>query len=282
MQPGTGADTGMAALERMAPDGHSGTVAHRRRSRKRPFAKGKPGANRPPGTRAEDPRVSENVDDREVPDTARGGLCRRLGSQAWRKAAVLAGLTVGICAPYFTLQTLGVFPKRDIPETALDRVIAFAPEWTPVYLSVCLLVPLSVLSATRRDELSAFARGLTALCVTCFAGFLFFPAAGPRPGPEVIAGLSGSYPWLISIDGAKNAFPSLHAALTVFCLGFALDVLRAGPTGRGIALFWGGAILFSTLATKQHFALDIAVGGAVGAVALAWSRRTMSESIRSA
>ena len=221
--------------------------------------------------------MSDVVDNQDRPG-ARSAWLARLGSELGPKAMVLAGLTIGICAPYFTLQRLGAFPRRDIPQTGIDRAIAFAPEWTPVYLSVCLLVPLSVLLATRRAQLSAFARGLGALCLVCFATFFFFPAAGPRPSTEMIAELSGSYPWLISVDGVTNAFPSLHAALTVFCLGFTLNVLRAGAAGRVIALLWGAAILFSTLATKQHFALDIAVGGSLGAVSLAWCLSGMTRS----
>ncbi len=188
------------------------------------------------------------------------------------KVRVLLGLSVGICVPYFALQRLAPDPLRVIPEIWLDRVIGFDPAWTPLYLSVCALVPLSVLLANRDAQPKAFARGLAALCGVCFVGFVFVPAVGPRPSAEIIAGLEGAYPWLVSVDGARNAFPSLHAGLTVFCMSFALRVTQAPFGLRALGWCWAAAVLYATLATKQHFALDVMVGGAVGALAYVWSR----------
>ena len=194
------------------------------------------------------------------------------------KVQVLLGLTVGICVPYFTLQRLGLFPERGIPELFIDRSIAFDPAWTPVYLSVCALVPLSVLLAERTEQLARFARALAGLCVICFAGFVLLPAAGPRPGADVVAGLEGSYPWLVSVDGARNAFPSLHAGLTVLCMSFALRVSRAPRPLRIAAWAFAAAILYSTLATKQHFALDVFVGAGLGGLAYATNRPATASS----
>jgi membrane-associated phospholipid phosphatase len=287
MRPPRRAAVSMGTHVHMAPDGHSGTVAHRRGSRKLPFAKGKPRASglrrtfRGRSLNRWDAGVSDRAEAASEAKDGSGQQCRFV-RELRAKLAVLGGLTLGICAPYFTLQNIGIFPSRVIPSSWIDHAIGFEPSWTPIYLSVCGLVPLSVMLATRREELVVFSRGLAAMCVVCFAAFLFFPAVGPRPGPEVIAGLSGSYPWLISVDGASNAFPSLHAALTIFCLGFTLRVIDHAVLWRGAAMIWGGAILYSTLATKQHFALDIAVGAAVGWIALAWSAsRQLSDRARS-
>ena len=219
-------------------------------------------------------RAVDSAAEQQQTDGAPGapsGLARVV-ALPWAKVRVLLGLTVGICVPYFGLQRIGVFPERAIPDTWLDRVVAFDPTWTPLYLSLCGLVPLSVVLANRPLQLGSFARGLAALCGVSFAGFVLLPALGPRPSVEVIAGLEGAYPWLVSVDGARNAFPSLHAALTVFCMSFALRVVGA-PTGlRALGWCWAALIMFSTLATKQHFALDVGVGGAVGALAYIWSR----------
>ena len=151
-----------------------------------------------------------------------------------------------------------------------------------MYLSLCGLVPLSVLLADREPPLRLFARGLTLLCLCCFAGFLLVPAAGPRPSAEMIEGLGGAYPWLISVDSPRNAFPSLHAGLTVFCMSFALRVSGTRTPGRIGGFVWGAAILYGTLATKQHFALDIIAGGLVGALAYASSRPALREATESA
>jgi len=211
---------------------------------------------------------------------AASGL-RRLGGRVracWpEKVAVLLGLTVGICAPYFTLQRVAAFPLRVLPVTPLDRWVAFDPRWVAAYLSLALLVPIAPLLASSREELARYAKGLAILCLPCFAAFLLFPVAGPRPdaapGHEL-------YRALISWDGPRNAFPSLHAGLAVFSLLFAYRVTWEGlPRRDRLALgifgsLWGAAILYSTLATRQHWALDLAPGAllAGAAHALAWRR----------
>jgi len=190
---------------------------------------------------------------------------------------VLLGLSLGICVPYFTLQRLGAFPLRTLPVTPVDRWIDFDPSWIGAYLSLALLVPIAPLLATRREELVRYARGLTLLCLPSFAAFLLFPVEGPRP--EVGPG-HAIYRLLIDYDGASNAFPSLHAGLAVFSLLFAYrvtceDLGRSARTALGIlGSLWGTAILFSTLATKQHWAIDLAPGVllACAAHALAWRR----------
>jgi len=191
------------------------------------------------------------------------------------KIALMLGLTLGICGPYFLLQRVELFPRWQVPVLAIDRAIPFLPGWTPVYLSVCALVPLSILAARRRADLVAFGQALAGLCAVHYVGFLLLPSVGPRPHLDEVAALSRSYAWLVSVDGARNAFPSLHAALTVFCMGFAL---RVAGTGAGIGLrtagfAWGGAILFATLATRQHYFLDILAGALLGGIAHAGAAR---------
>ena len=188
------------------------------------------------------------------------------------KVAVLLGLSLGICVPYFTLQRLDAFPPRTLPVTTLDRWIAFDPAWIWPYVSIALLVPLAPLLASRRDELVRYAKGLALLCLPCFAAFLLFPVEGPRPD---IAPGHAMYRLIIAYDGASNSFPSLHAGLAVFSLLFASRVTSCDPGGpvRGaLGALWGTAILYSTLATKQHWAVDLPAGVllAGAAHALAW------------
>jgi len=192
----------------------------------------------------------------------------------WReKIAVLLGLTVGICVPYATLQRVGAFPLRTLPETPLDRWVAFEPAWIVAYVSLALLVPFAPLMATRRDELARYAKGLALLCLPAFATFLLFPVAGPRPeaAPE-----HALYALLIRWDTPTNAFPSLHAGLAVFSLLFAhrvwgQDLPRPARAAAGIVGgLWGALILYSTLATRQHWAIDLAPGVLLAYAAHTW------------
>lgn len=191
------------------------------------------------------------------------------------KIGVLLGLTVGICVPYFWLQRLELFPLRSLPITPLDHSIPFEPGWIWAYVSIALLVPLAPLLATERDDLRRYCWALTLLCLPCFAIFLLFPVAGPRPEVAPHAGL---YSLIASVDRPTNSLPSLHAGLTVLSLLFAHKVLSGaleGPWRAASTLLgaiWGGLILYATLATKQHWLLDLPAGMflAWGAHALAW------------
>ncbi len=191
-------------------------------------------------------------------------------AQLGLKLRVFLGLTAGICLPYFGLQAAAWSPARTMPTTPLDAWVGFEPAWAPIYLSICALVPLFPLLTRERESLLRFARGLVWLCVPCFVVFLLVPVEGPsRAG----LGSAGSYAWLISVDTTRNAFPSLHAGLTVYCFLYgwrALGSRLAQPARSAFLLAsvaWGAAILFSTLATKQHWALDIAAGALLAVVA---------------
>jgi len=204
-------------------------------------------------------------------------LLARLRAELPRKVAVVGGLSLGICLPYFLLQRVRLFPLRTAPATELDARIAFDPDWLGVYLSLALLVPLAPLLARHRDELARYARGLALLCAAAFTCFLLVPVEGPRP--EAPAG-HAAYALLAHVDRPSNSLPSLHAGLAVYSILFALRVLRdaQGPRGRfatgALAWTWGALIAASTLATKQHWVLDLPAGALLAGAAHAWAWRT--------
>ena len=205
-------------------------------------------------------------------------LRARLASHLGSKLRLFAGLTVGICVPYFALQRVSFGAPFTPPALALDALIPFQPSWVWTYASLFALVPLSALLSTTRDEVNAFGRALVWLCVPSFAFFALFPSAGPRPPEATHAAELG---WLAAVDMPGNAFPSLHAGLTVMCLLHARRVCGAqlaSPARRALwgaaSLAWGGAIAFAALASKQHWVVDLLAGGLLGALAdaLAFAR----------
>jgi membrane-associated phospholipid phosphatase len=213
-------------------------------------------------------------------------LAARLRAHLGRKIAVWLGLAVGICVPYFTLQRVHVFPVREVPPLPLDRWIPFDPGWIWAYVSIALLVPLAPLLAAQRAELTRYAKGLALLCVACFAAFLLFPVWGPRPAE--IAGRHALYALIASYDRPANSLPSLHAGLTAYSLLFAWRVLR-GDLGRAAraavaatGALWGALILYSTLATRQHWAIDVPAGAlvAIAAHALVWRGLVTRQSVQ--
>jgi membrane-associated phospholipid phosphatase len=84
----------------------------------------------------------------------------------------------------------------------------------------------------------------------------------------------------VGVDATWNAFPSLHAGLVVYSFLYGWRTLGAdlGRTGRLLlaitTLCWGGAILYSTLATKQHWLADLPPAFLLAIVAhrLTWRR----------
>jgi membrane-associated phospholipid phosphatase len=192
------------------------------------------------------------------------------------KLRLLLGLTLGICLPYFWLQRARLGVPFEPPATPLDAAIPFAPRWVWAYSSLYVLVPLSALCCETRAQVAAYARGLVWMCLPCFAFFALLPSASPR---LALAAREVELGWLVAVDTPWNAFPSLHAALTVFCLGHLRRVIGEPLAGLHRTLFdagalaWGAAILLGALATKQHWVVDLVAGGALGALALARSAR---------
>ena len=169
----------------------------------------------------------------EITGARSAAASSRLLVELRTKVAVLLGLTVGICVPYYFLQRYPVLPLRTVPQTPLDAWVPFDPGWVYAYGSIALLVPLLPLLATHRDHLLRYAKGLALLCAACFLVFLVSPVAGPRPSDLPEAGL---YRQLISVDRSFNSLPSLHAGLTVYSLLFGYRVLRdALPPGERAA-----------------------------------------------
>jgi hypothetical protein len=208
-----------------------------------------------------------------------GRLLERLGAHLPAKIGVLLGLTVGICVPYFALQRVEVFPAWTQPVTRFDRWVAFDPGWVWAYQSLGLLVPIVPLLAVRREELVRYAKGLALLCGTCFAVFLLVPVHGPRPGllPD-----HGMYRLLIDFDRPANSLPSLHAGLTVYTFLCGYWVLREelGRRARAVyavaACLWTAVILYATLATKQHWAMDLPPGALAAWIAYRWAWRPVA------
>lgn len=202
-------------------------------------------------------------------------LGSRLRAELPAKLATWIGLAIGICVPYFTLQHVEWATVRELPATSIDRSIAFSSRWIYAYASLAILVPLAPLLAATRAQLIRYAKGLAILCAICFAVFLLLPVAGPRPQPTDATFL---YHAIVAVDRPTNSLPSLHAGLTVYSLLFLGRAFAGGLTARNrsrfvaIAGIWGGLILYSTLATKQHWLIDLPTGALIAWAAhrIAW------------
>lgn len=207
-------------------------------------------------------------------ETARSQpLGSRLKAHAGFKVTALACFGAVFFAGYFLLLKFPVFSVTVMPVTALDRLITFRPGALLLYVSLWPYVSLVPGLMAEKGEIIAFYRTAAGLCLVGFAVFFFWPT--------VVAPLdidwSGQrvYARLKTVDGTGNACPSLHVAFAVFCAGLLHRQLRqAGDRGilRGLSWVWCAGIVYSTLATKQHVALDVLAGAALGAVGAAVHR----------
>lgn len=169
---------------------------------------------------------------------------------------------------YFYLLNYPASGITIMPTIWLDRVIGFAPNALPLYLSLWIYVSLPPALLATRQVLYRYA---LAMATTCLVGLLFFyvwPTAVPAANIDWTR-----YPdvhFLKNIDAAGNAFPSLHVATAVFS-GVWLHVLLRGFGGprwiKALNAVWGLGIIYSTIATRQHVAVDVLGGLVLGGVA---------------
>jgi hypothetical protein len=191
--------------------------------------------------------------------------------------------TAGIClfmavffVFYFHLLRHPVFPVTTMPLTALDEAIAFQAWALWPYVSLWVYVGIAPGLMPSLHALLRYGIWAAALCIAGLLCFHFLPTAVPlRPlPPEALA--HPGYALLQGVDAAGNACPSLHVATAVFSAFWVGRVLAAAGAPRwlhALSVLWLLAIVWSTMATRQHVALDVAAGAALGAAFAAASLR---------
>lgn len=175
---------------------------------------------------------------------------------------------------YATLGRYAFFPIRNVPITAVDQAVSFEPwPWAWVYLSIYLITAPLPWMLTERADIRRYSWGIVAMSLISFAIYFLFPTASPRP---LEIGASVPMRAIAACDGPLNAFPSLHAAFIAYMGLLAWRMFgRSAPWWTVVTtLVWGGAIIYSTLPTKQHYVLDLVAGAAIGAFAdwLVWRK----------
>ncbi|WP_240327693.1 phosphatase PAP2 family protein [Dechloromonas sp. HYN0024] len=168
---------------------------------------------------------------------------------------------------YFWVLRNPVFATTVMPRIGLDAWIPFTPLAFSVYASLWVYVslPPALLGNTRM--LAVYSQWMAAMCLLCLGIFWLLPTGVP---PAVIDwSLYPSIAFIKDTDAAGNACPSLHVASAVFS-AFWLDRVFAAigvpRLARWLSAAYCLAILWSTMATCQHVAIDVLAGTAVGVV----------------
>ncbi len=164
---------------------------------------------------------------------------------------------------YFHLLRHPAQPVFEMPLVAIDHWVGFQALSLPAYVSLWVYVglPAGLMQNLRQLVVYGFWIGL--LCLLGLACFYFVPTAIPATQiPRDIAMHSG-FALLQGVDAAGNACPSLHVATAVFSaiwLHRLLNTVAAPNWMRALNALWAALIVWSTLATKQHVALDVLAG----------------------
>ena len=173
---------------------------------------------------------------------------------------ILFGIVLFVvwAAGYFAIAHVNY--HREVVQLAvsLDRSIPFIPEFSLLYLTLypMFLLPFFYVKDGEFFRLMAYA--YLTLMVICYAVFLMYPVAMPRPttwtGPDLSIWILGM---IYRNDNARNCFPSMHAAMSMMA---ALTLLEINRLRGWIALFVTFSLGAAALFIRQHFIVDIFAG----------------------
>jgi membrane-associated phospholipid phosphatase len=195
---------------------------------------------------------------------------RRVARVWWLKAlGTMSFVALFFWAYLHVLRNPG-FAVTTMPVTVLDTWIVFRPESFWLYASLWLYTSLPPALTQSWRELIGYGAAIFLVCAIGVGVFVVYPTAVPMF--DIDWAQHPSFAMLKRIDTAGNAFPSLHVATAVFSAIWLDRQLRdtgAGAAVRGFSALWCVGIVYSTMATKQHVAFDVAGGLLLGA-ALGW------------
>lgn len=198
-----------------------------------------------------------------------GQLVDRFRAHAPLKAVGTTAFITTFFVAYFWVLRNPAFAVTVMPLTAIDQAIPFSAAWLPAYLSLWVYVSLPPALIGDRAALDRYGLCVGGLCLLGLGLFLLWPSAIPpglvdwdaHPGMALLKG----------IDAAGNACPSMHVATALFSALWLERLLREVGAPSAVRVgnaLWCAAIIYSTLAVKQHVFLD-ALGGVVLGLAVA-------------
>ncbi len=193
-------------------------------------------------------------------------LYERVAANWWLKFFGITGFIAVFFSAYFMLLRFPFFGVTLMPLTAVDRFISFQPWSLGLYYSLWFYVSLPPTLLRTRPELYAYGWIAAAMAVVALSIFFFWPTSIPATTGIDWASHPG-FATLKRLDKSQNACPSLHVAFAVFSRRVARPMLRTIPAGawmRPVSAVWCVGIVYSTIATRQHVAVDVAAGTALG------------------
>lgn len=211
---------------------------------------------------------------------ALGSLLERLVRfGAWSgRALVLTSLTYFvILLGYVACRNHPFFEPRELSLSALDRAVPFWVDTIWVYGTVSYTTLLGYFLVRDARTTGRFGLTLVLASAVCWLGFALWPVSFPRQlypldGAHGAAASLARLAELRESDAPDNCFPSLHVALAT-SLALLLREPERPRLVRLLAPVWATLVSLSTLTVKQHYAIDVLGGAAVGLGAYALAKR---------
>ena len=190
----------------------------------------------------------------------------------WLTKMLGTSLSIAAFFPiYFWIMQATAYRAARVPVSGLDALIG-VQQWAIVpYASLWLYVSMPAAFAANRQALLTYASGALVMVVTAMFVYWMWPTYVEATGIDW-----SQYPliqFLKSSDVGGNAFPSLHVAFALFAarvLHSQLASIQAPGWIRWVNGAWCLAIVYATLATRQHVLLDVAGGMVTAWVAVHW------------
>lgn len=205
---------------------------------------------------------------------------QRMRHFLWLKAIGITLFCWVFFIAYFHLLRHPQSVPLQMPLTALDHAIGFNPLALGPYLSLWFYIGLPVVLQASLRHAIVYGAWAAALCLVGLACFYFVPTAIPPLLQGLDVAAHAGFSMLQGVDAAGNACPSLHVATALFSawwVDWLLRDLGAPAWPRALNGVWLVLICYSTLAVKQHVALDVlaglVLGGTFAAASLRWRVR---------
>lgn len=176
-------------------------------------------------------------------------------------------LVIWILAPYMLLQQFAIREIWWLEPTAFDDAIPINFQSLWFYYSYYLLLGIVGLFVERPIYLRyLYTIGWT----TMVAHMIFFAFPNGLSRAEIdLESAPMYYQWLAAYDEPRNAFPSLHVALSVVAGTAAFCCSNFKLWARLAIVAWVVGIIWSTIALRQHVIID-GISGTVIAFVVWW------------
>ena len=212
----------------------------------------------------------------QVPATASA----HISNEDWasRIAAIVGVALLHLAAYYLVTRVNSARPATALwdPETALDGLIPYLPWTWPFYWAAYPYITIGAATLVLALPHETFRRSVGAYAAMCLLGAalqLAIPVEAPWPEtPHRIQRILHDS----SLVRPYASLPSMHVAYSIFTAYLGIALLNS----RWLrAMFFCGAALItvSTLTLKEHFVLDTASGAALGLMAAALWRASLTK-----